>query len=72
MQPGSQRVSSELNSSISDLSGHLCVPMGWLDIQHKLIERAGMGDTYGRLPIVGDAFVNNQISRVSGDVEEWT
>jgi hypothetical protein len=71
MQPGSQRLTSELNSMISDLSGSEGLRMGWLDIQHKRLERACMSGLYG-LPTVGDAFVNNQISHVLSDAEEWT
>ncbi|MBN1563399.1 MAG: hypothetical protein JXA10_06150 [Anaerolineae bacterium] len=72
MQPGSQRVTSELNTIISDPSGDSCLPMGWLDIQPKQLERACMSDAYSSLAIGGDAFVNNPMSHVSGDVEEWT
>jgi hypothetical protein len=71
MQPGSQRLTSELNSNTSDLSDSAYLRMGWLDIQHKHLERACMsGLVY--LPSIGDAFVNNRSSHVSGDVEGCT
>lgn len=68
MEPGSQRSTSELNSALNDLSGERCLTMGWLDIQHRMSVPACISGLYG-LPTVGDAFVNNQWTHVSGDAE---